>query len=174
MPSTKKLGKPSDQRKAMLRGLVTALIQNGRIETTEARAKEVKSIAEKLITIAIKERDNVSSKVKKVSRAKLDSKGNKITVPATSKNGNKYFKVEREIVEESVSVDNPSRLAARRKIMAMLYKVKDANGKNIDLPKKMFEEIALKYKDRNGGYTRILKLGPRRGDAAEVVILELV
>lgn len=174
MPGTRKLGRPTDQRKAMLRGLVTALIQNGRIQTTEARAKEVRSLAEKLITLAIKERDNVSSKEKWVSRPKLDSKGKKITNAVTSKNGNKYYKVEREKVKEMVTVDNPSRLAARRKIMSWVYKVKDQKGNNVDLPKKLFEEIALKYKDRNGGYTRILKLGPRRGDAAEEVILELV
>lgn len=174
MPGIKKLSRTSDQRKALLRGLVTSLIQHGRIQTTEAKAKEVKSVAEKLITIAIKERENVSSAVKKISRAKLDSKGNKVTEAATSKNGKKYYKVVREISEVSVTIDNPSRLAARRKIMAGIYKVKDSQGKNIDLPKKMLEELALKYKDRTGGYTRILKLGPRRGDAAEVVILELV
>lgn len=174
MAKQRKLGRPTDQRKAMLRGLVTALFQNGRIQTTEARAKEVRSIAERLITLAIKERDNVSSKEKKISRPKLTSKGTKVTVPATSKHGRKYYKVEREVVTESVPIDNPSRLAARRKIMSWVYKVKDTEGNNIDLPQKLFEEIALKYKDRKGGYTRILKLGPRRGDGAEMVILELV
>lgn len=174
MTGTRKLGRPTDQRKAMLRSLVTALLQNGRIQTTEARAKEVRGLAEKLITLAIKERDNVTSAVKKVSRPKLDAKGAKVTSAVTSKNGNKYFKVDREIVEENVTLDMPSRLAARRKIMSYVYKVKDSEGNNVDIPKKLFEEIALKYKDRNGGYTRILKLGPRRGDAAEEVILELV
>lgn len=174
MTGTRKLGRPTDQRNAMLRGLVTALLQNGRIKTTECRAKEVRKIAEKLITIAIKERDNVTSGKKLVSRAKVDSKGAKITNTVTSKNGKKYLKIEREVVEEMVTLDNPTRLAARRKIMSYIYKVKDAQGKNIDIPKMLFEEIALKYKDRNGGYTRILKLGPRRGDAAEEVILELV
>ena len=174
MPGTRKLGRPTDQRKAMLRGLVTALLQNGRIETTETRAKEVRSIAEKLITIAIKERDNVTSAEKWVSMAKVDSKGAKVTNAKTSKNGKKYYVVEREKVKKSITLDTPSRLAARRKIMSWVYKVKDAEGKNVDIPNKLFEEIALKYKDRNGGYTRILKLGPRRGDAAETVIIELV
>ncbi len=174
MTGTRKLGRPTDQRKAMLRSLVTALLQNGRIRTTEARAKEVRRLAEKLITTAIKERENVSSAEKWVSRPKRDSKGAKLTNAVTSKNGNKYYKVEREKVKEMVTIDNPARLAARRKIMAVVYKVKDSKGNNIDIPTKLFEEIALKYKDRNGGYTRILKLGPRRGDAAEEVILELV
>ncbi len=174
MTGTRKLGRPTDQRKAMLRSLVTGLLQNGRIQTTEARAKEVKSIAEKLITLAIKERDNVSSTEKWVSRPKLDSKGAKVTTAVTSKNGNKYYKVEREKVKETVTIDNPSRLAVRRKIMSWVYKVKDTEGKNIDIPGKLLEDIALKYKDRNGGYTRLLKLGSRRGDGAEEVILELV
>ncbi|MGE5473549.1 MAG: 50S ribosomal protein L17 [Ignavibacteriales bacterium] len=174
MTGTRKLGRTTAQRNAMLRGLVTALFQSGRIKTTEARAKEARVIAEKLITIAIKERDNVTSATKWVSRPKLDSKGRKITTTVTSKNGKKYLKVEREKVQEMVTLDAPSKLAARRQIMSYVYKVKDADGKNIDLPKKLFEDMALKYKDRNGGYTRILKLGPRRGDGAEEVILELV
>jgi len=79
MPAQRKLGRPTDQRKAVLKSLVTALFQNGKIETTEAKAKEVKNIAEKLIAIAVKECDNFTSKQVKVSAAKLDSKGNKIT-----------------------------------------------------------------------------------------------
>ena len=81
---------------------------------------------------------------------------------------------EREIVTKTVEVDMPSRLAARRKMFNMINKIKDENGKNIDLTAKLFGEYADKYKDRTGGYTRILKLGQRRGDGAEVVILELV
>jgi large subunit ribosomal protein L17 len=174
MAGTRKLGRSTNQRKAMLRGLVTALLQNGRIETTEARAKEVRGIAERLITLAKKEHDNVSSAIKILSRPKRDSKGAKITSTVTSKNGKKYLKVDREIVKESVTLDNPSRLAARRKMISIIYKVKDADGKNLDIPNKLFEDYAVKYKDRNGGYTRIMKLGPRRGDGAEAVILELV
>jgi large subunit ribosomal protein L17 len=174
MPVQRKLGRASDQRKAVLKGLVTALIQNGRIETTEARAKEVKNIAEKLIAIAVKEVDNFTSKQVKVSAAKLDSTGKKITKTVTSKNGKKYEVVEREEKTEMVTVDSPSRLHARRKAINWLYRVKDADGKNLNLADKLFNEIAPKYKDKNGGYTRIYKLGPRRGDAAEVVLLELV
>jgi large subunit ribosomal protein L17 len=174
MPVQRKLGRASDQRKAILKGLVTALIQNGKIETTEARAKEVKNIAESLIAMAVKEVDNFTSKQIKVSAAKVDSTGKKITKTVTSKNGKKYEVVEREEKTEMVTVDNPSRLHARRKAINWLYRVKDANGKNINLADKLFDEIAPRYKDRNGGYTRIYKLGPRRGDAAEIVLLELV
>ncbi len=173
MPTQRKLGRATDQRKAMLKNQVTALFRNGRIETTEARAKEVRSIAEKLIAMAIKEDGNITSKQIKVSAAKLDSKGRKITKAATSKNGNKYEVVDREIKTEMVTVDNPTRLAARRRAMNWIYRVKDENGKYINVVDKLFDEIAPKFKGVNGGYTRIYKLGPRRGDAAEAVLLEL-
>lgn len=174
MALQRKLGRPTDQRKAMLKGLVTALIQNGKIETTEARAEEVKNITEKLLTLAIKEADNFTSKQVKITTAKLMSDGKKLTKTATSKNGKKYEVVDREEKTDMVRVDNPSRLSARRKIANWVYKVKDAEGNELNLVNKLFDEIAPKYKDRNGGYTRIYKLGPRRGDAAEVVILEFV
>lgn len=174
MPLQRKLGRATDQRKAVLKGLVTSLFEYGKIETTEARAKEVKNIAEKLITLAIKEADNFTSKQVKISAAKLDSKGQKILKSATSKNGKKYDVVDREEKTEMKQVDNPSRLHARRQMFNWLYKVKDAEGKDLNLANKLFDEIAPKYKDKNGGYTRIYKLGPRRGDAAEVVLLELV
>ncbi len=173
MPTQRKLGRATDQRKAMLKGLVTAFLQNGKIETTEARAKEVKNIAEKLIAMAIKETDNFTSKQIKVTAAKLDSKGNKITKSATSKNNRKYEVVDREEKTDLVTVDNASRLNARRKAMNWIYRVKDENGKTVNVVDKLFDEIAPKFKDVNGGYTRIYKLGPRRGDAAEVAILEL-
>jgi large subunit ribosomal protein L17 len=172
MPVQRKLGRATDQRKAMLKGLVTSLFQYGRIETTEARAKEVKNIAEKLITIAAKEEYNFTTKQVKETKAKLDSNGNKITKTATSKNGKKYNVVDKEETTKMVTVDNPSRLAARKKAMNWIYKVEDAEGKNI--VNKLFNDIAPKYKDVKGGYTRIYKLGPRRGDAAEVAILELI
>ncbi|HHV60274.1 MAG TPA: 50S ribosomal protein L17 [Clostridiaceae bacterium] len=174
MATIRKLGRPTDQRKAMLKSLVTALIEHGRIETTETRAKEVKNIAEKLITIAIKEMDNYTSKQQKVTKARLDSGGRKITKSVTSKNGRKYQVVEREEKTDLVTVDNPSRLHARKMIMAWLYRVKDENGKNVNLVDKLFDEIAPKYKDVKGGYTRIYKLGARRGDAAPMAVLELV
>lgn len=174
MPQQRKLGRPTDQRVAILRGLVTTLLANGKIETTEARAKEVKNIAEGLIARAIKESDKFTSKQAKVSAARLDSKGNKITKSATSKNNKKYEVVEREEKTDMVTVDNPSRLHARRQTMKWIYRIKDKDGNKINVVDKLFEEIAPKYKERNGGYTRIYRLGPRRGDAAERVILELV
>lgn len=174
MPVNRKLGRRTAQRKAMLRSLVTSLIENGRIETTEARAKEVKRIAEKLITLAIREADNFSSRQVKVTRARVDSGGRKITKSATSKNNNKYEVVDREEVMDMATVDDPSRLHARRQIIKWLYRVSDKDSKRLNLVNKMFDEIAPKYKDRNGGYTRIYKVGPRRGDGAEIVVLELV
>ena len=174
MPAQRKLGRATDQRKAMLKSLVTALLQKGKIETTEARAKEVKAIAEKLIAIAIKENGNYTSRQIKISSAKVDGKGKKITKAATSKNGKKYEVVDREIKTDMVTVDNPSRLNARRKAMNWIYRVKDENGKYINVVDKLFDDIGPKFKDVNGGYTRIYKLGPRRGDAAEAVSLELV
>lgn len=169
MPSHRKLGRPTDQRLSILRNLVTALIQNGKIETTDTRAKEVQKIVDSLISTAVKECDNFTSKQVKVSKAKVDNKGKKVTVSKESKNGNKYDVIERETSTEMKPVDNPSRLAARRQAMKWINKVKDESVVN-----KLFDEIGPKYKGRNGGYTRIYKLGARRGDAAEMAILELV
>ena len=174
MAKNRKLGRTTDQRLAMLKGLTTDLILYGKIETTEARAKEVKAIADSLIALAIKEKDNYDMVDVKVVKAKLDSNGKKVTELTKSKNGKEYLKVVKEETTESRQKDKPSRLNARRKIMRNINKVKDADGKNMDLPAKLFGEIAEKYSDRVGGYTRILRLGQRKGDAAEVVILQLV
>lgn len=174
MAMQRKLGRATDQRKAVLKGLVTALFENGRIQTTEARAKEVKNIAEKLITLAVREADNYTSKQIKITVPKLDSEGKKMTITKTSKNGKKYQVIDREEKTEMVTVDSASRLHARKQAISWLYKIKDAKGNNINLADKLFNEIAPKYKDKNGGYTRIYKMGPRRGDAAEVVLLELI
>ncbi|MBQ6992385.1 MAG: 50S ribosomal protein L17 [Clostridia bacterium] len=174
MAGHRKLGKPTDQRLAMLKNQTTDLLVHGKIETTEARAKEVSSIAESLIALAIKEKDNFETVEVKIKKAKLDSKGNKETEKVTSKNGKEYLRVVKEEVTESRKKDMPSRLSARRKIMAKTNKVKDSEGNNIDLPAKLFGEIAEKYATRQGGYTRILKMGPRKGDNAEKVILQLV
>ncbi len=174
MAINRKLGRTTDQRLSILRTLTTDLIWHEKIETTEARAKEIKSIADSLISLAIKEKDNFEMVDVKVSRAKLDEKGNKVTEKVTSKNGKEYLRVVREEVTESRQKDMPSRLNARRRMMKKINKVKDAEGKNVDLTSKLFNEIAPKYTDRVGGYTRIVKLGKRRGDAAEVVILQLV
>lgn len=174
MARNRKLGKPTDQRLAMLRCLTTDLILHGKIQTTETRAKEVKAIADSIISLAVKEKDNFVMVDVKVVTAKLDSKGNKETEKATSKNGKEYLKVVKEEKTVSRQKDMPTRLNARKKIMRMVNKVKDEKGKNIDLPSKLFNEIAPKYESRVGGYTRIIKIGQRRGDAAPIVILELV
>lgn len=175
MPAHRKLGRPTDQRKAILKNLVTSLIQYGRIETTETRAKEVRDIVEKLITLAVRESDNFkASESRTVSAPALDSKGNKVLKTVTSKNGNKYEVIERETKTVLKTVDSPSRLAARRLVMNWVNKVKDEDGNSISLTNKLFDEIGPKYKDRNGGYTRIYKLGKRRGDGADMAVLELV
>ena len=169
MAGTRKLGKPTDQRLAMLKTQTTDLLINGKITTTEARAKEVKSIADSLIALAVKEKDNFEEVEVKVVKAKLDSKGHKVTEKATSKNGKDYLKVVKEEKMEKRQKDMPSRLKARRKIMRKTNKVE-----GVDLPAKLFGEIASKYEGRQGGYTRILKLENRRGDNATEVILELI
>ena len=174
MATNRKLGRTTDIRLAMLRTQVTDLILNGKIKTTEARAKEVKSIADSLIALAVKEKDNFETVDVKVVKAKLDSKGNKVTELVKSKNGKEYLKVVKEETTEKRQKDLPSRLNARRKMMKTLNKVKDSEGNNIDLPAKLFNEIAPNYQGRVGGYTRILKLGQRKGDAAEMVILQLI
>ncbi|MBQ4620797.1 MAG: 50S ribosomal protein L17 [Clostridia bacterium] len=168
--ANRKLGRPADQRKALLRNQVTNLIWYGKIETTLQRAKEVSSVAEHYIHLAVRECEN-TVEVKKTTN---NDKG--------------------QTVELTVVNDMPSRLAARRQIMAYLYDMPVMQGKdeekedfierkkNIKHPvvEKLFREIAPKYKKRieekgqAGGYTRIIKIGPRRGDAAEMVILELV
>ncbi len=174
MAINRKLGRPTDQRLAMLKNQTTDLLVHGKIETTESRAKEVKAIADSLIALAIKEKDNFEEVEVKVVKAKLDSKGNKETEKVTSKNGKEYLKVVKEVRMEKRQKDMPSRLNARRKIMAKVNKVKDQEGNNIDIPAKLFGEIAENYKDRVGGYTQIIKIGARRGDSAEKVILKLV
>lgn len=174
MAENRKLGRTADHRVAMLKNQVTSLIWHGQIVTTEEKAKEVKSIADSLIALAVKEKDNFETVEVKKSKVKVDENGKKVTEKATSKNGKSFDKVVREEVTESVKKDMPSRLAARRKIMKNINKVKDENGNNVDLPAKMFDELASKYADRKGGYTRIVKLGKRRAHPAEEVVLQLV
>ncbi|MCI8309776.1 MAG: 50S ribosomal protein L17 [Clostridia bacterium] len=169
MAGTRKLGRPTDQRMAMLKCLTTDVILNGRIVTTEARAKDVKAIVDSIISLAVKEKDNFEEVEVKVVKAKLDNKGRKVTEKVTSKNGKEYLKVVKEETTEKRQKDLPSRLNARRKIMTKINKVE-----NVDLLKKLFEEIAPKYEGRVGGYTRILKMEPRRGDNAEIAVLQLV
>ena len=175
MATNRKLGRTTDIRMAMLKNLTTDLLVYGKVETTLPRAKEVKAIADSLISLAIKEKDNFEEVETKVVKAKLDSKGNKVTELVKSKNGKEFLKVVKEETTEKRQKDMPSRLNARRKMMRKLNKVKYSDGKNIDIPAKLFNEIAPKYAGKNvGGYTRIVKAGPRRGDAAEVAILQLI
>ena len=169
MATNRKLGKPTDIRMSMLRTLTTDLIMHGKVETTLSRAKEVKSIADSLIALAIKEKDNFEMVDVKVVKA------NKETELVKSKNGKEYLKVVKEETTEKRQKDMPTRLNARRKMMKKLNKVKDSEGNNVDLPSKLFNEIAPKYAGKNvGGYTRIIKVGPRRGDGAEVAVLQLI
>ena len=174
MATNRKLGKTTDIRLSMLKTQVTDLLWHGKIETTLTRAKETMAIADSLIALAVKEAENCEEVEVKVSKAKIDEKGNKVTELAKSKNGREYLKVVRETTTEKRKKDMPSKLNARRKIMKNVNKVKDADGKNVDIPTKLFDELAPKYKDVNGGYTRIIRKGQRRGDAAETVILELI
>lgn len=174
MPGYRKLGRTSDHRNADLRNIATSVIEHSKIETTEARAKEVQQIVEKLIGDAVRAEADYTMGKKRTSHAKLDAKGNKVTTKKTSKNGNEYTVVQREIVEEEVKIDGPKRLHARRQALSYLYNSKDSAGASKKVVNKLYDEIAPKYKDRKGGYTRIIKIGPRRGDGAEMVILELV
>ena len=174
MAMYRKLGKKSDQRKALLRNQVTQLIYHGKIKTTEARAKEVRRIAEHLITMAIKEKDNFEEITVQAKVADKDKDGKRVKVVVDGKKVTKYH-----TEEKKVKKDNPSRLHVRREMLKVLYPVvesadKQKNGKKVDLTDKLFTEIAPKYQNRKGGYTRIVKIGQRKGDGAMEVILELV
>lgn len=178
MAKYRKLGRTSAQRKALFRNQITALIQNGKIVTTQARAKEVQKQVEKLITLAIKEKDNFETVTVSAKVAKKDSDGKRVKEVVDGKKVTVYDTVEKEIKK-----DKPSRLHARKQMDKVLYKVKEVptekagrkrNTKVVDLTNKMFDEIAPKYADRKGGYTRIIKIGLRKGDAAMEVLLELV
>ena len=170
MATERKLGRTASQRKAMLRNLTTNLLWYGRIETTEAKAKEVRSIVDKMITLAIREYDQTVEVEKEFKNDK------------------------QQIIKQTFTNDLPSKLHARRLMMAYLYDIKEAKKDDESkadfrertkdnkhpVVEKLFREYGPKYRARNqekncaGGYTRIYKLGPRRGDAAEMVIIELV
>ena len=150
MAEIRKLGRTTDHRLALLKNQVTQVIWHGQIITTEQKAKEVKSLVDSLMALAVKEKDNYEMVEKKISRAKVDDKGSKVTEVATSKNGKKLYKVVREVVTENVKQDKPSRLAARRTLIKNLNKVKDEDGNTVDLPGKMLDELAEKYADERG------------------------
>ena len=166
----RKLGVTTTQRKAMLRNLASDLLWYGKIETTEARAKETRSYTEKLITLAINTyTDNVE-----IKKTEANEKGKEVNI--------------------TIVKDGPKKLAARRKLMESLFDLQEVRafkeskvdfkartkGINHPLIEKIFNEIAPKYAARKeelgqgGGYTRIMKCGPRKGDAAEVAIIELI
>ena len=178
MAKYRKLGRTSSQRKALLRGQVTSLIYNGKIITTEARAKEVRKIAEGLIALAVKEKDNFETVTVDAKVAKKDAAGKRVKKVVDGKKVTVY-----ETVQKEIKKDQPSRLHARRQMLKVLYPVTEvpeaaagrkANTKKVDLTQKLFDEYAPKYAGRNGGYTRIVKIGQRKGDAAMEVLLELV
>ena len=172
MAGYRKLGRTSNQRKAMIRGQVTSLLYNGKIVTTEARAKEVKKVAEGLIALAVKEKDNYETVTVKAKVARKDADGKNVKEVVNGKKVTVYDEVEKEIQK-----DKASRLHARRQMMKVLYPVKEGENKKakeVDMVAKLFDEIAPKYVNRNGGYTRIVKIGLRKGDNAMEVLLELV
>ena len=169
MAGTRKLGKPTDQRLAMLKAQTTDFLLHGKLVTTETRAKEVKAIVDSVIALAVKEHKNFEEVDAKVVKAKLDSNGRKVTEKVTSKNGKEYLRVVKETTTEKRQKDMPSRLSARRNIMKKVNKVE-----NVDLMDKLFNELAPKYEGRAGGYTRILKMEPRKGDNAPKAILMLI
>jgi len=178
MAKYRKLGRTSDQRKALLRNQVTQLIYKGKIVTTEAKAKEIRKIAESMIALAVKEKDNFEEVEVSAKVPVKDKDGKRVKEVVDGKKVTKY-----DTVTKKIKKDLPSRLHARRQMLKVLYSVtevpaqaagKKKNTKEVDLVAKLFDEIAPKYEGRQGGYTRIVKIGPRKGDAAMQVLIELV
>ena len=174
MAKYRKLSRTSSQRKALIRGQVTALIANGKIVTTEAKAKEIRKVAEGQIAAAVREKVNFDEVTVTAKVARKDADGKRVKEVVDGKKVTVYDEVEKKIKK-----DQPSRLHARREMLKVLYTVKTNDGtkkgaKEVDLVAKLFDEIAPKYADRNGGYTRIVKIGQRKGDGALEVLLELV
>ncbi|MBP3701740.1 MAG: 50S ribosomal protein L17 [Lachnospiraceae bacterium] len=174
----RKLGRTSSQRKAMLRSLTTNLLYNGKIVTTEARAKEVRGEVEHLIALAVREKDNFEEVTVKAKVARKDKDGKRVKEVVDGKKVTVY-----DEVEKTIKKDLPSRLHARRQMLQVLYPVTEVPTavagrkkatKEVDLVAKLFDEIAPKYANRNGGYTRIVKIGQRKGDGAMEVLIELV
>ena len=178
MAKYRKLSRTSSQRKALIRNQVTNLLYHGKIVTTEAKAKEIRKVAEGLIALAVKEKDNFEEVTVTAKVAKKDADGKRVKEVVDGKKVTVY-----DEVQKTIKKDKPSRLHARRQMLKVLYPVKEVpteaagrkkNTKQIDLVAKLFDEVAPKYADRNGGYTRIIKIGQRKGDAAMEVVLELV
>ena len=175
MAKYRKLSRTAAQRKALLRGQVTALLANGKIVTTEAKAKEIRKIAEGLIALGVKEKDNFETVKVTAKVARKDKDGKRVKEVVDGKKVTVF-----DEVKKTIKKDQPSRLHARRQMNKVLYDVtenatgKKKDRKKVDLTNKLFDEIAPKYADRNGGYTRIVKIGQRKGDAAMEVLLELV
>ena len=178
MTKYRKLGRTSSQRKALLRNQVTNLIQHGKIVTTQAKAKEVQRIVEGLIALAVKEKDNYETVKVTAKVPRKDKDGKRVKEVKDGKKVTVYDEVEKEIKK-----DLPSRLHARHQMLRVLYPITEVPTKNagkkratkkVDLPAKLFDEIGPKYADRKGGYTRIIKIGQRKGDGAMEVVIELV
>ena len=178
MAKHRKLGRTSSQRQALLRNQVTALLYHGKIVTTEQKAKEVRKIAEKMVALDVREKDNYEEVTVTAKVARKDKDGKNVKKEVDGKMVTVY-----DEVEKTIKKDKPSRLHARRQMLKYLYSVTEVpaenagrkrNTKEVDVADKLFEEIAPKYADRNGGYTRIVKIGPRKGDAAMEVLIELV
>ncbi|MCR5796865.1 MAG: 50S ribosomal protein L17 [Eubacterium sp.] len=178
MAGYRKLGRTASQRKALLRNQVTNLLYHGKIVTTEAKAKEIRKIAERMIAMAVREKDNFETITKTVKVPQKDKDGKRVK---EVKDGKKVTVFDE--VEKSIKKENPSRIHARRQMNKMLYGItevptttagKKKGTKTVDVASKLFDEIAPKYADRKGGYTRIIKIGPRKGDAAMEVVIELV
>ena len=178
MAMYRKLGKATKPRRALLRNQVTALLYNGKIVTTEARAKEIKKIVEPMITLAAKEKDNFETVTVEAKVPEKDKDGKRVKEVVDGKKVTKYTTVQKEIKK-----DLPSRMHARRQLLKTLYPVTEVptekagrkrNTKEVDLVAKLFDEYGPKYADRKGGYTRIVKIGQRKGDAAMMVVLEMV
>ena len=178
MAKYRKLGRTSSQRKALLRNQTTALLYHGKIVTTEQKAKEVRKIAEKMIALAVREKDNEEEVTIQAKVARKDKDGKRVKEVVDGKRVTVF-----DTVEKKVKKDSPARLHARRQLMRYLYpvvevpadgKARRKNSKNVDLVEKLFSEYGPKYANRNGGYTRIIKIGQRRGDGAMEVVLEFV
>ena len=178
MAKYRKLGRTSDQRKALLRSQVTSLLYRGKIVTTQARAKEAQKIVEGLSALGVKEKDNYETVKVSAKVPVKDKDGKRVKEVVDGKKVTKY-----ETVEKEIKKDLPSRLHARHQMLKVLYPVTEVpttkagrkkGTKEVDLVAKLFDEYGVKYASRNGGYTRIIKIGQRKGDGAMEVVLELV